>query len=61
MLRETLFSGLSSQEKKSVLNVLMSLNVGEFMELWKEATFQRENLYFSIKRHIYTNPKPCLN
>ena len=61
MLGETLFSGLSSQYKKSVLNVLMSLNVGDFMKLWKEATFQRENIYFRIKHHIYTNEKPCLN
>ena len=61
MLSVTLFSGLTRQEKKNVLNVLMSLNVGDFIKLRKEAKFQREKLCFWIKRHIYTNVKQCLN
>ena len=61
MLRVTLFSGLTRQQKKNVFNVLMSLNVGDFMKLRKEAKCQREKLYFWIKHHIYTNVKQCLN
>ena len=44
-----------------MLNVVMSLNNGDFMKRRKEAKFQREKLHFWIKHHIYTNVKQCLN
>ena len=39
----------------------MSLNVGDFMKLRKEAKFQRQKLYFRIKHRIYTNAQKSLN
>ena len=39
----------------------MSLNIGDFMKLWRKAKFQREKLYFKTKQHIYKNAKQCLN
>ena len=55
------FISVFSNLHDRIFNVLMSLNVGDFMKLQKEGKFHHEKLYFRIKHHIYTNAKECLN